>query len=128
MTREEIQQWIVTGPTAALINKAEQFGRRLQEGDLTTSQIRQVFTKMKNIESKGIDSGRLGDLLMLKPLISYAAGRNSRCRGLQELKRLVCDGIDQVAAARGDELRSRFKNFVKLFEAVLAYHRASGGK
>lgn len=128
MTREEIQQWIVHGPTAALINRAKEFGEQLYEGDLTTSQIRQVFTKMKNIESKGIDSGRLGDLLMLKPLISYAAGRHPKCRGLKELKRLVCDGIDQVAAASGDELRSRFKNFVKLFEAVLAYHRARGGK
>lgn len=126
MTREEIQQWVSNGPTVDLIRSAEAFGRRLVEGKLTTSQIRQVFTKMKNIESKGMDVTRLADLLMLKPLIAYAAGRN-KCEGLRHLKDLVCHGIDQVAAASGDELGSRFKNFVKLFEAVLAYHRASGG-
>jgi len=127
MTREEIQQWVNNGPTVDLIRSAETFGHQLVRGKLTTSQIRQVFTRMKNIESKGIDATRLADLLMLKPLIAYAEGRN-KCDGLTHLKNLVCDGIDQVAAARGDELRSRFKNFVKLFEAVLAYHRASGGK
>lgn len=128
MTTEQIRQWVVSGPSKGLIEKADEFGQKLKEQELTTSQIRQVFTKMKNIESKGLDQTRLGDFLMLKPFISYAAGRQDKCMGLQKLKGLVCDGIDCVADAKGEALQSHFRNFVKLFEAVLAYHRAAGGK
>ena len=127
MNKEQVTQWVTNGPSKELINAASVFGQQLKDQGLTTSQIRQVFTKMKNIESKGLDQNRMSDLLMLKPFISYAAGRQSNVRGLQDLKQMVCNGIDCVADAKGNVLHSSFRNFVKLFEAVLAYHRAAGG-
>jgi CRISPR-associated protein Csm2 len=133
MNKEQTRQWIESGPSKELIDAAEQFGRQLAKPErssdaLSTSQIRQVFTKLKNIESKSLDETRLGDFLMLKPFIAYAAGRQNNVAGLQKLKGLVCDGIDCVVDAKGVDLQCRFRNFVKLFEAVLAYHRAAGGR
>jgi len=127
MNKEQVTQWVTNGPSKELINAASDFGQHLKEQKLNTSQIRQVFTKMKNIESKGLDQNRMGDLLMLKPFISYAAGRHRDVRGLQDLKQMVCNGIDCVADAKAEARHASFRNFVKLFEAVLAYHRAAGG-
>jgi len=129
MNTSSIRQWVQNGPNNDLIAEAEKFGKFLadgQKGALSTSQIRQVFTKLKNIESKGLTENRLGDLLMLKPMVAYAAGRHKK-QGIRQLDNLVRAGIDCIVECQGDDMNKRFRHFVKLFEAVLAYHRAHGG-
>lgn len=134
MQQEEVMRWVKDGPAPETINAAKRFGEQIKEKGLTTSQIRQVFSKLKSIEAKGYMHQR-SDFMMLKPFIAYAAGRQSKVRGLQDLKDRVTWGIDAVLDVTEtdekkhlEEEQKRFQNFCKFFEAILAYHRASGGK
>lgn len=128
MDNQDVKNWIQKGPDKNLVKQAENFGFNLKTGGLTTSQIRQVFTKLKGIEAKGY-LGKKVDFLMLKPLMAYAASRQPRVKGLQDMKQKVSIGIDEVVSANDEtEALKRFKNFCRFFEAVLAYHKAAGGK
>jgi len=126
-----IESWIKKGPDNTTLEAINQFSRDIA-GDVTRAQIRQIFSKMKNIEAKGINEEKLvaqkSEFLMLKPLLAYAAGRHKKT-GLTNLKDALTQAIDQVSAAGNEdkEWKLRFKNFCKLFEAILAYHRAHGG-
>jgi len=127
MNEQEVKSWVTNGPQPVLLNKAEKLGERLCGEKLTTSQIRQVFTKLKAIEAKGYVEQKT-EFMMLRPYIAYAAGRQIKVKGLQTFKEKVTWGIDAVLAGDKETEQSRFHNFCKFFEAVLAYHRASGGK
>ncbi len=134
MRQEEVRSWVNDGPAPEAINSARKFGEQIKEKGLTTSQIRQVFSKLKSIEAKGYSQQR-AEFMMLKPFIAYAAGRQIRVQGLQDLKDRVTWGIDAVLEVKeADEKKQlaeeqkRFRNFCKFFEAILAYHRAVGGK
>ena len=119
-----IKSWINDGPTLDTLNTVEAFGRGLNGKKLTTSQIRQVFTRCKSIEAKGIEEN-LHAFLMLKPYLAYAAKRHGE--GVTALIGVLEPSIDQVLQGSPDKLQTRFKNFCSLFEAILAYHRAAGG-
>ena len=67
------------------------------------------------------------DFMMLKPFLAYAAGRQNN-EGLKEFKTKMTCGIEAVIDGDAATEGQRFKNFCKLFEAVLAYHKAHGGK
>ncbi len=136
LTNQDATAWVVNGPTPDIIDKVDCFGKHigkdLKKGNndqrVTTSQIRQIFTKMKSIEAKGFDKpGQQSEFTMLKPYLAYAAKRQNK-EGLDKLKdRLTC-GMEAVFAAGSvQEQAQRFKNFCKLFEAILAYHKAHGG-
>jgi len=128
MEREQIVSWVQQGPQPVLLDAAQQLGKDIQAKGLTTSQIRQVFTRLKSIEAKGYATQRT-DFMMLKPYLAYAAGRQARVNGLQLFKDKITIGIDAVFEDGSPENEpKRFVNFCKLFEAVLAYHRAFGGK
>ncbi len=123
--RSDVVDWIRGGPTTDLITKVEAFGRTLQKKGLSTSQIRQVFTRLKAIEAKGYNQERKIEFLMLKPHLAYASGRHT---SVKPLKKIIDWGIDEVVESGGEDQIGKFKNFCKLFEAILAYHRAHGGK
>ncbi|OPY90899.1 MAG: hypothetical protein A4E72_00417 [Syntrophus sp. PtaU1.Bin208] len=141
---EEIKSWIINGPDREILKSIDQFSERIahnlkktpigqekNDESVTRAQIRQIFSKMKTIEAKGIKDTELlsqkSEFLMLKPLIAYAAGRHNK-KGLTEFKKVLSTSIDYVTEATDDkEWKKRFKNFCKLFEAILAYHRAHGG-
>lgn len=100
-----------------LVKAAENLGRRLKDQGLKTNQIRKVYTAVKKIEWSGFDQKQL---IMLKPKLAYAAARH---RSVEQLKEVLTMAIDRVG---NDE--NRFQNFVDFFEAILAYHKAAGGK
>jgi len=129
MQKSEVESWIKSGPKPELIDAAQKFGEIIKNNGLTTSQIRQVFSKLKSIEAKQYSSHRT-EFMMLKPYIAYAAGRQKNVDGLQNFKEKITWGIDSVLNSQDDyqEEEKRFKNFCTFFEAILAYHRACGGK
>ena len=129
MQKNEVEKWISSGPEPELMDSAQKFGEKIKKTGLTTSQIRQVFSKLKSIEAKKYIQQRT-EFMMLKPFIAYAAGRQAKVHGLQEFKEKITWGIDCVLNVHGDETEEekRFKNFCTFFEAILAYHRACGGK
>lgn len=148
-----VENWIKKGPNTDCIINAEKFGKYIAldlkkavkkrkdgsvetypdgkpktvDESVTTSQIRQVFSKLKTIEAKGIEADRQRtEFMMLKPYIAYASGRQKNT-GLDRLKERLTWAIDAVLEDPETE-KQRFYNFCKFFEAILAYHRAYGGK
>lgn len=105
------------------ITWAEQFGSSIARS-VTTSQIRNIYGTVKKLEMNAeLD---LPAVLLLKPRIAYATARN---RGLGELSKAITLAIDVVNQGKDEtQKRDYFQRFCKGFEAILAYHRAAGGK
>ncbi len=156
LSNNEVVSWIDNGPSLQLVNSVKGFGKYLSEDlknakivikgkekkrdeSISTSQIRQIFAKMKAVEARGgfverraegvFENSRTSiELLMLKPLMAYARSRH-RTVGMLRLVERLNWAIDEVLKADNVKLKQqRFKNFCKLFEAILAYHRAYGGR
>lgn len=129
------KEWIQNGIDEEAISWANGFGKDLSTkddkiGPLTTSQLRKFFGELKRIDSDF--SRKINDLPMLQPMLAYAVGRDKNERGFNKTKievfqKEITKGLKSI---RNDEVhqKSDFKNFVKLFEAIVAYHRYYGGK
>lgn len=113
---------ILAGNSEKMVKDAEELGKHLG-GGLSTSQIRNIFSEVKNMRK--FDRNRLN---LLRPKLAYTAGRHGKIiRGeltgpIVDLQKILDDAIKQV----DDD--TKFKNFKNFFEAVLAYHRYYGGK
>jgi CRISPR-associated protein Csm2 len=118
LTRDDVKTIIQTGGKA-LVDAAESLGPRLKQNRLTTSQIRNVYGMVKKMELTGFQSD---ELILLKPKLAYAAARADN-EGARELRNVLSWAIDEV----GSDAK-HFGRFVDFFEAILAYHRAAGGR
>lgn len=118
---------IINGDTKKMVEKSETAGRQLKNDGLTTSQIRNIFSSVKEMEMKGFNEK---ELLLLKPKLAYASARPGAKKGTRELKNILTSAIDCVVDGEGNDekKKERFENFCRFFEAILAYHRAAGGK
>jgi len=112
---------------AELVKFAEQTADQLVHHNLTRAQIRNIFTEVRKIEAlwDNRHEDALRRLNMLKPKLDYATARNN---SVQLLRDVLGKAIDEVNAAEGGERDKRFQKFMDLFEAILAYHRARGGR
>ncbi len=120
LTDDQIRE-IMQGNINLLVSQAERLGKRLKDNKLTTSQIRSVYGMVKKMEMQGYEKSK-ADLILLKPKLAYAANRKDTSVGVKELRTVLTMGVDAVK----DE--TSFELFVSFFEAILAYHRAAGGK
>jgi len=118
VSADQVQRAIHEGGRA-LVELAERVGRQVKNEGLTTNQIRNIYGLVKKMEMKGFSAH---ELMMLKPKMAYAAARASG-RGAQILSKVLSHAIDAVGSDA-----SKFPRFVDLFEAILAYHKAAGGK
>lgn len=129
------EKWIHNGITDEAIQWADEFGRNMSEGvdkvigALTTSQLRKFFGELRRIDTD-LDR-KIGDLPMLKPMLAYAVGRDKNDKGMNKTKigefgKEISKGLNAIR--EGEHRKSDFKNFVKLFEAIVAYHKYYGGK
>ena len=117
---ESLDPKVITEGGKILVKTAEELGRQLA-WNLTTSQIRNIYSAVKKMQMKGeLDTHKL---LMLKPKLAYAAKRHERqSKGINALRDVLTQAIDLV----GND-SERFNRFVDFFEAILAYHKAYGG-
>lgn len=107
---------------------AQRLAKALKAADLKSSQLRNIFGQVRQIEmswplndEKTEYAGQANrDLILLKPKLAYQAGRVPAVAPLAEV---LTTGIDLVEGNR-----TYFQRFVDFFEAVLAYHKAEGGK
>lgn len=117
---------------------AQSLGKALKD-PLTSAQIRNIFGQVRQIEMNwpSDDSdprhaeAAQRDLLLLKPKLEYQARRDSERgkHGVQELAAVLEPAIDLVIdPGQSGDSRANFQRFVDFFEAILAYHRAAGGK
>ncbi len=120
-------EWIVNGGASKeFIDFANNFGRLLKNGRLTSSQFRNFFGTLKSIEMKGLSENK-SKFYMLKPLLAYAYARNSTS-GFREFKQVMDTSLDFIMNSDDNNQEKYFKNFCRIVEAILAYHRAHGGK
>ncbi|MCW1966936.1 MAG: type III-A CRISPR-associated protein Csm2 [Anaerolineae bacterium] len=125
---------IVTNSEQAelLVKQAEQFGKALKESGLTTSQIRALFGEVRQIQglwSMGNEqqSQARRRLILLKPKMAYRAKKESGI-AVKELVEVLEPALNYVVTAQTNEQAANFTRFVEFFEAILAYHKAAGGK
>jgi len=120
---EELRS-IITDPDGAetMVRCAESIGQALAR-QLATNQIRSIFGEVRNIQGDWqVNPQRANrNLILLKPKMAYRA-RKERGKGVEELVSVLSPAIDHVGG-NGDN----FQRFVEFFEAILAYHKASGG-
>jgi len=130
--RQELEQ-IIGGDVEKLVTWADSLGRGLARNErLTTSQVRGFFGAVRQIEAE-VQPGEteLKDttyrkLMLLKPKLAYQAQREIDSRkgeGVLRLSEVLAPAIESV----GRDAK-RFRHFVEFFEAILAYHKAAGGR
>ena len=118
------KDWIQKGADEEMVEYAEVMGKYMAKPDtgspLTNSQIRNVYGEIKRIQMKGYEQNH-SSFLLLKPKMAYAAGRQDAV-GLKLLQEIFNAAYGYV------NTEETFKNFCNFMEAVLAYHKAYGGK
>lgn len=128
--------WIEKKIDKNCIAFAEEFGEYLSGKNmrddrnvkpLTSSQIRIFFGEIKRIQLKGFDKEKSA-FLLIRPKLAYA---EARAKGTNiKSKPLLTDFrrvIEQAHLAVGDS-EENFTRFVAFLEAILAYHKAYGGR
>lgn len=105
-----------------LVNVAEEAGKKLNEAGLKMNQIRRFLTEVREIEAQtkreGFQASHLDRVVLLRPKLAYAKGRESKVGPLLEI---LDPAIKSVRDGVG------FKNLLRLVEGIVAYHRAAGG-
>ncbi len=114
-----------------LVEDTEKLGRKLaQEYKLKTTQIRKFLDAVNRLKAKISGMTQLpedvkAELHLLRPKLAYAAARqatNSNSGPVEPLKRVL------EAALKMDMDMEDFSRLVQLIEAIIAYHKAAGGK
>ncbi|RKY71456.1 MAG: type III-A CRISPR-associated protein Csm2 [Candidatus Latescibacterota bacterium] len=110
-----------------LVKRAEDLGKQLVDERLKSSQIRAIFDEVRQIESLWLQNEQkaLHKVYLLKPKLAYRAARSSE--GVPTLKDILSRAIDIVVESPA-EAKERFRRFTEFFEAILAYHKAYGGR
>ncbi len=95
---------------------------------VSSSQIRIAYGEITRLRMKG-DDVPIDKVLMLKPKLYYAAGRNFGNKAYNYLRDIISYAVDLTCDdVPKEEQNRRFQNLASLFEAILAYHKAYGGK
>ena len=128
---KEIQEKV----TDETVKFAERFGTYLGKDDfftnksgksisaknkLTTRQLRRFFGEVKRQQMVGYNET---DFVLLKPKLAYAVGRaKEKDDKIKDFYLVMSNAIDLV------HNEQQFKNFIKVFEAIVAYHKAAEEK
>lgn len=113
--------WIKVGATELLVKYAEEMGKFMAKNGLTNSKIRSIYGEIKRIQMGDFEKEK-SSFYLLKPKVAYALGRDDKNEGLKLFKmifdRCSTDVVDQKT----------YQNFCNFIEAILAYHKAYGGR
>lgn len=121
---EELQynpEWITKEADDKLVKYAEDSGKFMATKGLTNSKIRSIYGEIKRIQMGEFEKEKSA-FVLLKPKVAYALGRDDRNEGLKLFK-LIFDRSSQDVTDQ-----KSFNNFCNFMEAILAYHKANGGK
>lgn len=116
--------------TAFEINEvADKKGKEFYK--IKTNQIRNFFShfntikndfKILKIKKQPVESLD-ASLILIKPKLAYAKGRNPV---VEPFQRLLFEVIDLVYSSKNKE--KAYNNFFEFVEAIVAYHKYHGGK
>lgn len=91
-------------------------GNKVTSKKLTTNQLRKFFGEVKRQQMRKFDRS---ELILLKPKLAYAVARAEKGSKIGDFYNVITDAIDKV------QNEKEFKNFIKIFEAIVAYHKAA---
>ena len=100
----------------------------VEEVKLTTTQLRKFFGEIKKQQMTGYEESRF---VLLKPKLAYAVGRvkdGKKYYKIEDFYNVLSYAIDVVAAENEANKKNAFKNFIDIFEAIVAYHKAAEKK
>ena len=137
------KSWVINGITPDIVKWTESFGKYLcayeeqnpQKKALTTGQLRKFFGEVKRIDADVLEHKT--EIPMLKPLLAYAVGRDKKKVGrgdmvnktrIEEFGKELSTAIDAIRYDNDEILKSDYKNFVQIFESIVAYHKYYGGQ
>jgi|GEM_PF-785725 len=110
-------------PIRILVQHAEEFGPYLKQQRLETNQVRKFLDAVKRLKADLTEQEDFSkierEVVLLKPKLAYAAARQKAAKPLSQV---MSAAIDKV------ESQEDFACFVQLIEAIIAYHKAEGGK
>ncbi len=114
-------EWILNEADKELIVYAEKAGKFMAQNQLTNSKIRSIYGEIKRIQMGDFKKEKVS-FYLLKPKVAYALGRDPKNEGLILFKKIFDHCYSHVNDSKS------FVNFSKFLEAILAYHKAFGGK
>ena len=91
-----------------------QGGKRKEKTKLTTNQLRKFFGEVKRQQLQGYNESSF-----VKPKLAYAVGRADGKNKIVDFYKVISEAMSHVK----DE--AQFRNFVQIFEAIVAYHKAA---
>ena len=115
------KEWITNGATQEMVKFVEDAGKYMAKNGLTNSKIRSIYGEIKRIQMSEFEKEKTS-FYLLKPKVAYALGRDEKNQGLRSFKEIFDTCFPYVTDTKS------YKNFCNLIEAVLAYHKAYGGK
>ena len=113
--------WITNGVGNDMVDFADKSGKFMANNGLTNSKIRGVYGEIKRIQMATFEKEKAA-FYLLKPKMAYSVGRDKSNQGLILFKKIFDDCFPLVTN------ENQYKNFCNLIEAILAYHKAYGGK
>jgi CRISPR-associated protein Csm2 len=114
-------EWITEGADGQLVEYAEKSGKFMAKNKLTNSKIRSIYGEIKRIQMGEFEKEKSA-FILLKPKVAYALGRDEHNEGLKLFKFIFDRSSQDVVNQKS------FINFCNFMEAILAYHKANGGK
>ena len=134
---EVLHAIIVDGNPEKLVELAEKTGKNLAEQKLTTSQIRNVYGTVRQIQLRWDTNPEKSyrEAVLLRPKMAYFAEKEKKSKGggsigMETLQVILEPGIRLLSEQNltDDQRKQRFNYFTDFFEAIVAYHRKYGGK
>lgn len=113
--------WITNEADPQLVEYTEQAGKFMAKNNLTNSKIRSIYGEIKRIQMGEFEKEK-SSFYLLKPKVAYALGRDDKNEGLKLFKKVFDKAAEYVTNQKS------YENFCNFIEAVLAYHKAYGGK
>lgn len=113
-----------------IVRQAESIAQQLAQKDkVKTGQIRNFYsgiTRMRTEYTAGDKSKINRQLVMLKPKLAYAAGRQLAVKATFYPR--MCEAVDGVLNAPEADKSQAYDNFFMFVESIVAYHKFYGGE
>lgn len=98
---------------------------------IKTNQIRNFYNSIvemkQDMKNNAADAEVYSKLILLKPKLAYAAGRQTPVKGLYWFVEAAVNGIESPNEENSETFKKSMKNFFDLIESLVAYHKFHGG-
>jgi CRISPR type III-A-associated protein Csm2 len=136
MNDNDYARWVKEGIDSEMVKKTKELAEDLAKSDekrpnfkakkaMTTGQLRKFFGEIKRIQAARFSKETVDSVIMLKPKLAYAVGRDNNETKIEDFYKVMTyalDAIDYKDIIQGER---HFNNFIKIFESIVAYHKAA---